>query len=127
TSAGEHIRPHRTRQPRGAVPPEPPERPAPRTVPLLRLPEVLARDVLPDLRSPVREPRQAVVVRRRVPRGRDPVPGAGRERRRRRAVAPPVREDAPRAARARILRAEPERRPLPGRPRDVSVRASGGA
>src|SRR2546426_801698 len=67
------------------------------------------------------------VVRRRVPRGRDPVPGAGRERRRRRAAAPPMREDAPRAARARILRAEPERRPLPDHPRDVRVRSSGAA
>src|SRR5436309_528618 len=126
TGSGEHVRPDRPRQPRGAVQPEPPEQPTSRAVPLLRLPEVPARDVLPDLRSPVREPRQTVVVRRRVPCGRDPVPGAGRARRRGRPAAPPVREDAPRAARARILRAEPERRPLPG-PRDIRVRSSGGA
>src|SRR2546428_6039028 len=81
TSAGEHVRPHRPRQPRGALQPEPPEQPAPRTVPLLRLPQVLARDVLPDLRSPSREPWQPAVVRRRVPRGRDPVPGPGQARR----------------------------------------------
>src|SRR6058998_3887353 len=97
--AGEHVRLDRPGQPRGAVQPEPLEQPPPRALPLLRLPEVPARDVLPDLRGPVREPRQTVVVRRRVPRGRDPVSGAGRPRRRGRPAAPPVREDGPPARR----------------------------
>src|SRR5438034_1213916 len=118
---GERLRPGRHRQPGGLVQPEPLRASPPRPVPFLRFPEVPRGDGVPDLGGLRRGWRPALVLRGRVPHRWHPRAATLREGRDGRPAADAVREDAPRAARARLLRPDPEQREVPDYPRDLGM------